>query len=299
MKILTFDIGGTDIKYALCDENFVISKKQKVPTDAQKGGKALIEKVISIIEEFEDIDRIGISTAGQVDSTSGTVVYSTGNIPEYTGTKVKKIIEERTGIPAFVENDVNSFALGEARFGAGKDKSDFICLTYGTGIGGAIYLNNQLYKGSGSSAGEFGHMIIHSNGKDCTCGGCGCYECYASAKALVQKVNENNSLKLDGIEIFKEENFSKPAIRNAVDEWIDEVITGLINIVYIFNPSLIILGGGIMNEPYIINAIDRKIYNQLMENFRSVKIVQSGLGSNSALLGVASEAINLKDISIK
>lgn len=297
MKILTFDIGGTDIKYALCDENFVISNKQKMPTDAQKGGKALIEKVISIIEEFDDIDRIGISTAGQVDSTVGTVVYSTGNIPDYTGTEVKKIIESRTGIPTFVENDVNAFALGEARFGAGKDKSDFICLTYGTGIGGAIYLNNQLYKGAGSSAGEFGHLIINSKGKNCTCGGHGCYECYASAKALVQKVSECNTTELNGIEIFREENFSKPEIRTAVDEWIDEIVTGLINIVYIFNPSLIILGGGIMNEPYIIDAIDRKIYNQLMENFRGVKIVQSELGSNSALLGVASEAIKLTDIS--
>lgn len=294
MKILAFDIGGTEIKYALCDENLVLGNKHKVPTEAENGGKALIQKVISIISEYDGIDRVAISTAGQVNSESGTVVYATDNIPNYTGTEVKKIIEEETGIPTFVENDVNAFALGEAKFGAGKGKSDFICLTYGTGIGGAIYINNKLYKGMGCSAGEFGHMIIHSDGKDCTCGGKGCYECYASAGALTRAVEKVNSSYLNGMEIFSEKNFSKPEIRQTVDQWIDEIIKGLINIIYIFNPPLIILGGGIMNEKYILEMIDRKIYPLLMENFREVNIVQSKL-SNSALLGVAAEAMQLKD----
>jgi predicted NBD/HSP70 family sugar kinase len=267
-----------------------------VPTQAQNGGKAIVEKVISIIEQYDDIDRVAISTAGQVDSESGMIVYSTGNIPDYTGVRVKDIIEERTGIPTFVENDVNSFALGEAKFGAGKDVSDFICLTYGTGIGGAIYLNNDLYKGLGSSAGEFGHMITHVDGKHCTCGGNGCYECYASARALVNSVNKMNFQNLNGVQIFSEENFNNPDIRFLIDKWIDEVIIGLVNIIYIFNPSLIVLGGGIMNEKYIIDTINRKIYNILMDNFRSVKIVQSKLGSNSALLGVSDKAIELEDI---
>lgn len=294
MRILTFDIGGTNIKYALCDEKFVLSDKHTVPTEAHKGGQELVLKIISIIEQYENIDRIGISTAGQVDSENGIVVYSTDNIPYYTGMMVKKIIENKTGIPTFVENDVNAFAMGEAKFGAGKGKSDFLCLTYGTGIGGALYLDNKLYKGMGSSAGEFGHMITHAGGKQCTCGGEGCYECYASTKALLDSVNKRNSTQLNAFEIFEKENFSKPEIRSVIDQWIDEMIIGLINIIYIFNPPLIVLGGGIMNEDYVIDLIDRKIYNLLMENFRDVNIVRSKLGSNAALLGVASEAANLK-----
>ncbi len=294
MRILTFDIGGTNIKYALCDEKFVLSDKHTVPTEAHKGGQELVLKIISIIEQYENIDRIGISTAGQVDSENGIVVYSTDNIPYYTGMMVKKIIENKTGIPTFVENDVNAFAMGEAKFGAGKGKSDFLCLTYGTGIGGALYLDNKLYKGMGSSAGEFGHMITHAGGKQCTCGGEGCYECYASTKALLDSVNKRNSTQLNAFEIFEKENFSKPEIRSVIDQWIDEMIIGLINIIYIFNPPLIVLGGGIMNEDYVIDLIDRKIYNLLMENFRDVNIVRSKLGSDAALLGVASEAANLK-----
>lgn len=293
MRILTFDVGGTNIKYALCNEKFILSDRHTVPTEAEKGGQVLVQKIISIIESYDDIDRVAISTAGQVDSKNGIVVYSTGNIPYYTGMMVKKIIENKTGIPTYVENDVNAFAMGEAQFGAAKGKSDFLCLTYGTGIGGALYLDSKLYKGMGSSAGEFGHMITHAGGKQCTCGGEGCYECYASTKALLESVNKRNSTNLNAFEIFEKENFKKPEIRSVIDQWIDEMIIGLINIIYIFNPPLIVLGGGIMNEDYVIDLIDRKIYNLLMENFKDVNIVRSQLGSDAALLGVAAEATKI------
>jgi glucokinase-like ROK family protein len=293
MRILTFDIGGTFIKYGICNEKFELLETHKVPTEAKKGGQALIEKVIDIVESYDNIDRVAISTAGQVDSKEGIVVYSTGNIPYYTGMMVKSLIENKTGILTYVENDVNSAALGEAQFGAAKGYSDFICLTYGTGIGGAIYLNNELYKGAGSSAGELGHMIVHAGGRQCTCGGEGCYECYASATALVNAINKATKKELDGIQIFDKENFEKPEIRSEIDKWIDEIIIGLINIIYTFNPPLIVLGGGIMNEDYIIDLIDRKIYNKLMDNFKSVNIVRSKLGNKAGMLGVAYKASQL------
>lgn len=294
MRILAFDIGGTFIKYAICDENFNLTDKNKVPTEAEKGGQALIEKIIDIILSYDDIDRVAISTAGQVDSENGIVVYSTDNIPYYTGMMVKKLIENKTKIPTFVENDVNAAALGEAKFGAAKGENDFICLTYGTGIGGAIFLNGKLYKGSSSSAAELGHMIVHAGGRQCTCGGEGCYECYASAKALINNVNKVSDKPLDAFQIFEKENIEKPEIRSEVDKWIDEIIIGLINIIYTFNPPLIVLGGGIMNEDYIIDLIDRKIYSKLMDNFKNVNIVRSKSGNDAALLGVAYEAAKLK-----
>ncbi|WP_308567692.1 ROK family protein [uncultured Eubacterium sp.] len=293
MRILCFDIGGTFIKYGLCDENFKLSEKQKIPTLARNGGQSIIERVIEIIEQYDNIDRVAISTAGQVDSENGVVVYSTDNIPYYTGMRVKSLIENKTGIPTFVENDVNCAALGEAHFGAAKGVSDFVCLTLGTGVGGAIYLNNKLYKGSCSSAGELGHMIIHSGGKQCTCGGEGCYECYASANALIKAVNKVSPVELNAFQIFEKENIEKPEIRSEIDKWIDEIITGLVNIIYIFNPSMIVLGGGIMNEDYIIELIDRKIYTRLMDNFKNVKIVRPKLGNNAGMIGAAYEASKL------
>lgn len=293
MKIITFDIGGTFIKYALCDGNFNLTESTKIPTDAASGGRKIIEKVIEIIKSHNGIDRVGVSTAGQVDSETGMVVYATDTIPGYTGTKIKEMIESETGIPTYVENDVNSAAIGEAYFGRAKGCSDFICLTYGTGIGGAIWLDNDIYKGSRCSAGEFGHIITHVDGKKCTCGGAGCYECYASARVLVENVNNISKEKLDGVKIFESENFENPEIRNIIDDWVDEIVTGLINIVYIFNPALIVLGGGIMNEDYIVDSVNTKIHNRLMESFRNVKIVNSNLGNTAGMLGVAYKASKL------
>lgn len=290
MRILAFDIGGTFIKYSLCNENFELSQSQKVETDARIGGRKIIEKVIEIIKTFDNIDRIAVSTAGQVDSKTGKIVYATDNIPGYTGTDIRGMIQGETGIPVYVENDVNAAALGEMYFGKAKGCDDFLCLTYGTGIGGAVILNGDLYTGSGCSAGEMGHIITHAGGEDCTCGGKGCYERYASASALVRKVNAISGEELDGVKIFAPENFAKPEIKNAVDEWIDEIIAGLISITYTFNPSLIVLGGGIMNEDYIINSINEKLQGRLMQSFRNVKITNSNLGNTAGMLGVAYKA---------
>nr|MDD5838320.1 ROK family protein [Eubacteriales bacterium] len=293
MRILAFDIGGTFIKYALCNDNFELTEKNKIPTNAKQGGQVIIQRIIDIIESYENIDRVAISTAGQVDSEHGVVVYSTDNIPYYTGMMVKSLIENKTGIPTFVENDVNAAALGEAHFGAAKGESDFICLTLGTGVGGAIFLNNKLYKGSASAAGEIGHMVIHAGGRQCTCGGEGCFECYASANALIKAVNKISDEPLDAFQIFQKENMQRPEIRSEIDKWIDEIIIGLMNLIYIFNPPLIVIGGGIMNEDYIIELIDRKIYSRLMKSFKNVRIERSQKGNDSALLGVAYEASKL------
>ena len=188
-------------------------------------------------------------------------------------------------MPCAVENDVNSAALGEAHFGAAKGESNFICLTYGTGIGGAIFIDGKLFKGCGYSAGEFGHFITHANGKSCTCGGNGCYEAYASSGALVRAVAEKTGRQLNGREIFAE--FDNPTIRDIIDGWIDEIVVGLKSLVYIFNPSLIVAGGGIMNEEYITDEINKRLQTQLMQSFRCVEIKKARMGNDANLLGAA------------
>lgn len=285
MKILAFDIGGTEIKYAFCDENFNLSEKNSVPTNAHEGGKRIIERIVEIIKNCGGADRIGISTAGQVDSVKGEIIFATDSIPGYTGTKIKEIIEAETGIPTTVENDVNSAAIGEAVFGAAKGCPNFICLTYGTGIGGAIYLNNKLFTGNSFSAGEFGHMVTHAGGRECTCGGKGCYETYASASALVKSVNNHLGTEMNGREIF--ENFENPEIKALIDEWIDEIVIGLKSLIYIFNPPLIVAGGGIMNETYITDEINKRLQHELMRSFKKVKVVKALMGNDANKLGAA------------
>ena len=292
MKILSFDIGGTEIKYAFCNENFNLTECKSIPTNAHEGGKKIIEKIVEIIKSCDGVDRVGISTAGQVNSVKGEIIFATDSIPGYTGTKIKEIIEAETGLPTAVENDVNSAAIGEAVFGAAKGYDSFICLTYGTGVGGAIYMDGKLFTGSSFSAGEFGHIITHAGGKSCTCGGCGCYEAYASAKALVNDVKEKTGLSMNGREIFKK--FESPEIKCIIDSWIDEIVIGLKSLVCIFNPKLIVAGGGIMNEQYITDEINARLQKELMPSFKNIKVVKALMGNDANKLGAAYLASKIK-----
>lgn len=287
MRILALDIGGTAIKIGIINENGEILEKSEVPTMSKEGGQALINKVLNIISQYKNIDRIGISTAGQVDPIEGKIIFASNNIPRWTGMEIKRIIEENFNIKTVVENDVNSAAIGEAYYGVGVNNKNFLCITYGTGIGGAILENGEIYRGTYGSAGEFGHIITHGYGKSCTCGSKGCYETYASTTALVKNVKEELELKeVNGRLIFKLIN-EDIRIKNIVDNWINEIIFGLVNLVNIFNPSLIVLGGGIMEQEYIIKYINENITNLIMPNYRKVKFVPAKLGNNAGILGVA------------
>ena len=290
MNIAAFDIGGTAIKYCLYRGPRAFQKDlvREIPTGIGQGGTVL-EKVGGILSAMSGFDAVAVSTAGQVDPVSGTILYATDNIPGYTGTRVKKILEGAFHVPVLVENDVNAAALGEAAFGAGKDYSDFLCLTYGTGIGGAIVIDKKIYYGSSCSAAEMGHLITHAGGRPCTCGNRGCYEAYASTTALVRAVRERSGLTLNGREIFAELG-RNAAVREAVTGWMDEVLWGLVSLTHIFNPPCIILGGGIMNEPLIHDYIEKNIRKHLMKSYWNVAVKQASLGNTAGLQGMISLA---------
>ena len=139
---------------------------------------------------------------------------------------MKDIFEEEFGVPVEVENDVNAAALGENYFGAGKKFSDFLCLTYGTGIGGAIVLNSEVYKGNNGIAAEFGHLILHPAGKKCNCGSLGCYEMYGSTTALVKNVLEIDSEYVSGRKIFEGLKQGDLKVEKVLNDWVLEVAYG-------------------------------------------------------------------------
>src|SRR5699024_10624306 len=139
-------------------------------------------------------------------------------------------------------------ALGESYFGFGKRLNNFLFLSYGTGIGGAIIHNNQIYHGEGGFAGEFGHMITHYNGRQCSCGMYGCYEAYASVNSLIHKVKKVSPNYRNGKLIIERWYAGDREIQELISDWIDEIVIGLISSIHIFNPSTIVVGGGIMEE---------------------------------------------------
>lgn len=283
MKILVFDIGGTAIKYGICQDGH-LEETRECPTEASKGGSHILNTICQLAEQSLPFDAIGISTAGQVNPEDGFIIYANQNIPDYTGTQFQKILQERFHVPVAVENDVNSAALGEAVFGAGKGRKSFLCLTYGTGVGGAIIENGQVYHGSSFSAGEFGAVITHAEEKlSGTDPFDGCYERYASATALVKMVSEIDSSLTNGRQIFAD--LERPEIKAVVNKWIDEIMLGLTTLIHIFNPSCIVLGGGIMVQPYILEQIHVRIPQMVMSSFSHVQILSAKLGNSAGLLG--------------
>lgn len=291
MKVVVVDIGGTSIKSALCKDGKLEQIKEK-DTDARKGGTFVIEKVKEIIHKYSEFEGIGVSTAGLVDLEKGIIAYANSNIPSYTGMKVKEILEREFQVPVAVENDVNCAAIGELNYGAAKGYQNFLCLTYGTGVGGAIVLNRRVYRGIGQGAGEFGAMIIHPEHRNFKGDNySGCYEKYASTTALVQKVKEINPQLNTGRKVF--EHFMEPGVEAIFNTWIDEIVIGLVNLIHIFNPPCIVLGGGIMAQKKVIDKIREKIYNSIIPVYGEVKIVQANLGNEAGMLGAGRNVLDL------
>lgn len=283
MKNLVFDIGGTSIKYGVCQDN-ALTDMRELPTNAEKGGAHILKTVISLIQAHTSFDAIGISTAGQVNAKDGFIIYANQNIPDYTGIQYKKTLEELFHVPVAVENDVNAAALGEAVYGAGQEHSQFLMLTYGTGVGGAVINNREVYHGSSYSASEFGAMITHS---DARLSGSdffdGCYERYASTTGLVQMIKPYRPELDTGRKIFQA--LSDDTVVAIIDKWVDEIMLGLATLTHIYNPSCIILGGGIMAQPLILQKIEEKKSRFIMPSFAHVQIIAAALGNSAGVLG--------------
>lgn len=281
-KIVALDIGGTSIKSGIWNGAELTDVREQ-DTNAKNGGAYVMERAKEILHSYRGFEAIGISTAGQVDSGRGCIRYANENIPGYTGMQIRDILQAEFGVPVAVENDVNAAATGEAQFGAGKAYDDFLCITYGTGVGGAIVMNKKVYSGSMFSAGEFGGILIHPEARVEGQPFSGCYEKYASTTALVRMAQDYREGLDNGRKIFA--SLDEPGIRIIIDSWIDEIVYGLISVIHIFNPACIVMGGGVMAQPYIIEQVRRKTESEIMDSFRNVELKAAELGNRAGLLG--------------
>jgi Transcriptional regulator/sugar kinase len=304
-NIACFDIGGTFIKYAVIDSDGNILFKDKFQTPRENCRNAIPEALSVRVKELQkkfDIYRIGISTAGQVDSEKGEITFATENIPGYTGAKLSKDIEDKTGLSTFVENDVNAAALGEMWKGAARDRSTFICITLGTGVGGAIVIDGKLYKGVKGSAGEVGHIIVNENGEKCTCGCSGCYERYASTSALIRSYKkavekeDGPDGEINGEFIMSQVyNGDKIALK-VYDEFLNHIVTGIVNVTHLLDPGLIVIGGGIsaQGKPFFDEIIKRFNQTAMKSYSEHTEIVQAVLQNDAGVYGACYTALQGK-----
>jgi len=290
MKLIAFDIGGTMTKMGLYESDVdqdILIEHDVFPSQAEQGGEALQARLMTVIAEVKKrfpFEGIAISSAGQINPLTGEVVYATDNIPGYTGMNLRVAFEERFQVPVSVENDVNCFLLGECASRALK--GDVLGLAIGTGIGGAIYSNSQMIRGSSFSAGEIGHLQLVPHGKPCTCGFSGCFEQYASTKALKELISsEIDSVNL--IHFFEKCKQNEASSLIILDRWIDDLTDGLKSLVHILNPETIVIGGAIAAQgKYLEDLIEIKLKAKIMPSYaRHLRVIVSDQGNSSNLIG--------------
>lgn len=309
-KRIGIDVGGTNVKIALVDENGKIIYSNSVPTYAQMGYEYTVNNIKQAIKDLmretetnqADIQGIGFDFPGQVDYKTG-VVKLAPNIPGWVNVPIAKMIEDEFHIPTRIDNDVRCAALGEMKFGAGKGCENFICITVGTGIGSGLVVNGQLVRGAANAAGEIGHIKLQmNNGPICGCGDTGCLEAFASGPSIVAMAQEYlkggkstkfREMAADGeitpYIVAKAAEAGDPVAKRIFEIMGEYIGMGLVSVINLLNPEKVIIGGGVAEAgELLLDPIRRTIQKRAMVIAReSVQIVPAELGNSAGVIGAS------------
>ena len=304
------DLGGKKIIAGIVDiQTGEVLYTLKKKTKKEKGAKIIADKICNIVEELitsssvskDDISSIGIGLAGQVDRKKG-ILISAPNLDCFN-INFKTILEEKFNIPVFIGNDVEVATLGELKFGAGKNKKNFVCIFVGTGIGSGIVIDKKIYHGATGTAGEIGHIVVASGGRACGCGANGCLEAYASRTAIEQRIRGaikkghksviTEFVKDDGLirskHLKKAIELNDEVVLNCLTEAAEYLSNGIASVINFFNPELIIIGGGLVEAVDFFFDITKSkaIEKSLPTPSEFVKIEKAKLGDFSGVIGAA------------
>ena len=311
MKYIGIDIGGTNLKAGMVDEGgrIVAIKKMKIAsvTDAASLTETLHELVLALCEETEteeaELFSVGVGCPGTVEIRGGSII-NTCNLP-FQNVPLRRLYHQMSRTPLYIENDANCAALGEYYAGAGRGSKRFITVTLGTGVGGGIIHNGKIYHGSNGMAGEVGHMSITMNGEPCPCGNHGCWERYASATALkrqtklaweqhpdsilAQVIEEKG--RVSGQSAFIAARMGCPVGQKVCDQYIDYLAVGIINLINIFQPETLAIGGGVSNEEdeQLLFPLRERVAARVIagNHEKMTHIVKAELGNDAGLIGAA------------
>ena len=302
------DLGGTFIKGGIVDDLGQLILSDKIPTESKKGDLAVAQNIATLANSLlaslnltaSDALGIGIGVPGMVDSSEGVVIYS--NNLGWKDFSISTTVERLTGLPVRIANDANVAALGETKFGSGKQYRSTVMLTLGTGVGGGIVIDGKLIEGNRSAGAELGHAVICMGGELCTCGRRGCLEAYASATALIRdtkramqanptsKMWEIGSLDaVDGATAFRYSDCD-PIAASVVDAYVRALACGIINYANELRPEAIILGGGVCAEgERLTNPLQAIVDAEIFAGSKgpSVPVLVAALANRAGILGAA------------
>ncbi len=301
-KFIGCDIGGSSIKLGIIDEKgYIIAKSEtEYKTDVMNVAKASIRKLLEANDlAIDDVSGIGVSAAGCIDSINGRVAINGGNVPEWSQTEVCKELEAEFDVPSTLANDANCAVLGEYWIGAAKGFTDVLGVILGTGLGGGVITGGRLLEGARGFAGEIGHFPTHAGGTHCVCGLDGCYERYAATSALVRASSSENSEWQSGRIFFNAVAGGDDNAKRILAEWIDEIAYGIAGFVHVFNPQLILIGGGVSRqEELFIEPLRKRTLELIMPDFADgLEFRATNLGNDAGMVGAVYYFLSRETVS--
>ena len=293
--ILSIDIGGTAVKMGLVDHEGAIHARHEASVCFDHYQTPILTTVIREAQAFlarEDaqIEGIGVSATGQVDDSAGAVIGTNGKIPNYEGAQIKRDMEAAFGVPVFALNDANAAALGECFAGRAKGVQNVLMVTLGTGVGGGIVLGGKIFGGTRGIAGELGHFTLYQDGPRCPCGKRGCFESYAATTALVRRAKEaTGEADMNGRIVFSRAADGDQAMLAVLSAWIDDIAAGISGLVHIFNPQMVLIGGGVSaQEALLIAPLRERVLRSVMPRFAEcLQLEAATLGNDAGMIGAA------------
>ena len=311
MYTIGIDLGGTNIVAGLVDDDFNILTTAAVKTNMPRPAEAIIADMVAlchkVVEQqgmsMDDIAYVGVGCPGTCNVETGEVEYA--NNLHFDHVLVGPVMQQQLGKPVYVDNDANAAALGEAMAGATKGAAKSICITLGTGVGSGIVLDGKIYGGSNYAGGELGHTVIVAGGEPCTCGRRGCWETYSSATALMNqtraameqnpdslmwKLVEGDISKVDGRIPFEAAKQGDAAGQAVVDQYVEYLACGLVNVINIFQPDMVCVGGGVCRQGEnllgpVRAIIERDRYSKYCQKQTVLCVAQ--LGNDAGIVGAA------------
>ena len=314
---LGLDIGGSKIAAGLVNTQGRLSLRHEVRTPAVDGPAAVLAAAAAAGRHVLQAARpaglhvagAGVGAAGQIDHTLGRVLYASATLPGWAGTAVRRELEDALGLPVSVDNDVNAMALGETRFGAGRQFADVLYVAVGTGVGGAIVLDGHLRRGATWSAGELAHLMLDQDGaRRCNCGQTGHLEAYAAGPAIAERYVE---LSLDATgaagagtrrviglrEVAWRARSGDPLARQAIAEGARSLAQGLNGLLCALDPQALIIGGGVaaLGDPWWV-PLEATLRANPMPGPARVALHHAALGTDATLIGAACLILDQKEI---
>lgn len=312
MYYIGIDLGGTNIAAGVVDESGKVIHKDSVPTLRERNYEEILKDMAMLsikvakdagLDIEKDIKSIGVGSPGTPNSKDGILIYA--NNLKFRNVPIRGEIQKYINLPVYLENDANCAALAESVAGAAKGVEHSVTVTLGTGVGGGVVINEKVYSGFNYAAAELGHMVIVSQGEQCTCGRKGCWEAYASATALIEQTKKaavehpesiinqlvNGDLsKVNAKTAFDAKRAGDETGTKVVEQYIRYLGEGILNIINIFQPEIIVIGGGVSKEgEYLLQPLREFVAtgSYSKEEVPQTQIKVAVMGNDAGIVGAA------------